>query len=413
MDYLISGGNKLYGTLNVYGAKNCALACLGATLLTDEEVVLTNVPYITDVQNMLRLLSETGKRVVRDGDVVCVSGKVDTTVVSQQTARLIRGSTLVLGAMLARYGRVTLPLTGGCAIGARPLDIHCDGLRAFGAEVCECNRDITASGALHGTDYSLRFASVGATENLLCAATLGQGTFVLRNCAVEPEVTALAEMLVSMGAKIDGVGKSTLTVQGVRRLGGTEFRVVPDRIVAATYISAVCACGGNLTLYDCPTEYLTAFVDKSCGNAKVRRYDNYCEFAVNARCKSAGHIVTAPYPAYHTDMQSLGLTLAAMSRGKTVVTENLFENRLCHNAEQLNKMGADVRVVGNSAFVNGSKLHGADIVAADLRGGAALTVAALAAEGKSKLVGAENIERGYMNLDVCLASVGASICRVD
>lgn len=411
MDYIVNGGNKLYGELPIYGAKNCALACLGASLLTEGQVTLVGVPQIVDVDNMLRLLTAMGKKVVRFGDVVAVSGGVTSTAVSAECAHLLRGSALVLGSALGCYGNVALPLPGGCAIGARPMDIHCDGLRAMGVSVCDCGDLLTAEGRPRGVDYSLRFASVGATENLLCAAVLGDGTFVLRNCATEPEVTALAKLLVAMGAKIGGVGRSSLTVTGVAELHGATMRIIPDRIVAATYLAAVCACGGKLLLTHYPSEYMTAFETAACKNAGIKRFDDAAEVTVKRRVKSVGHIVTAPYPAFHTDMQSLALTLAATAKGKSVICEKLFENRLRHNAGQLACMGADIRVSGDTAFVSGTKLHGAEVICADLRGGAALTVAALCAEGCSTVSDIMHIDRGYVALDKCLHSVGADIRR--
>lgn len=410
MDYVVNGGNCLYGEVPVYGAKNCALACIAAALLTEEEVVLNNCPDIADVANMLLAVQSLGKKVVRQGDVVCISGKAINTQVPSEIACLLRGSTLLLGSLVGMYGNATLPLTGGCAIGKRPIDIHLDGLHAMGVQTEQFADKVVCNGTAVGTNFFLRFASVGATENLVCAATLAKGETVLDNCAVEPEVVALCNMLVAMGAKIKGIGRSRLVVSGVDKLHGACFDVIPDRIVVATYLSAVVVCGGQVSVVGCPSRYLTSFLQTVCGSCKVFAYDNAVTVSSFGRNKGLGTLSTAPYPAFCTDMQSLALSVAASAKGKSVIVENLFENRLCHNASQLNKMGGCVKVVGNKAFVVGKKLHGASVVSADLRGGAALIVAGLCAQGQAVVVDSGNcIARGYQDVVGALSSLGADV----
>ena len=410
MDYIINGGNRLKGEIADYGAKNCALALLGATVLTDEPIVLGNCPCIVDVDNMLLLLSAMGKQVTRRGDTVSVSGGLNTTAAPRAYANLLRGSALILGSTVARYHQVNLPLPGGCAIGARPMDIHLDGLQALGVEVGGSPDELECRGQPKGACYRLRFASVGATENLLCACALAKGESVLTNCATEPEVTALEELLVKMGAKINGVGTSTVTVVGVDKLHGAEVEVIPDRIVAATYISAAVATLGDVTVTNCYPLHMHVFLDTLKQHVFVQQYFDAIRVVANKSPNGYGKIVTAPYPQFPTDMQSLLLSLAACSNGgKTEICEMLFENRLQHNADQLNKMGARVTVSDNIATVEGSKLHGANVVSHDLRGGAGLVVAALNANGKSIVSGIEHVNRGYVNLAQNLAALGADI----
>lgn len=413
MEYIVRGNIPLVGEISVCGAKNCALALLGATVLTDETVVLTKCPHIADVDNMLLLLKKMGKKVMRSGQTVQISGKLNTVNAPAEVATLLRGSVLVLGAVLARYGQITLPLPGGCAIGARPIDIHTDGLKHFGVSVEYDDKGLVCKGKPQPSAFKLRFASVGATENLLCAAVLSPGQSVLYNCATEPEVVALEQMLVQMGAQISGVGGSVLTITGVQRLSGTVFDIIPDRIVAATYLSAAAASHGKVTVSNCCPQHLSAFINAVCGRYDVRLYNDTVTLDADRAVSDYGKVVTAPYPGFPTDMQSLLLSLAALSAGGTTeITENLFENRLQHNADQLALMGADISVNGNTALVRGRRLFGTELCARDLRGGAGLVVAALGAEGTSAVRGVEHINRGYVDLAAELSSLGADIHSV-
>ncbi len=413
MDYIIEGGRRLSGEIAVCGAKNCALPLLGASVLTDEQIVLHNCPAIVDVFNMLELLKAMGKSVFWQGDTVTVSGKLSTTTAPQHLARLLRGSALILGGTLAAYGSVNLPLPGGCAIGARPMDIHLKGLESMGAEISCYDNALHCNGVLHSAEYEMRFASVGATENLLCAAVLAKGTTVLSNCATEPEIEALERMLVKMGAKIEGIGTPDVSVTSVKKLHGVEFDIIPDRIVAATYLSAAVAAGGQITVTNCNTNHLHAFLNVLRPHFNVVQYADAVTVTCERQPLGYGRICTAPYPFFPTDMQSLLLAMASFSNGgQTVVQENLFENRLEHIASELVKLGGNITVKGNSATVTGSKLTASNVVARDLRGGAALAVAGLNADGKTVVHGAENICRGYMDLDICLNVLGAKIHKL-
>ena len=413
MDYIVSGGNKLYGELPVYGAKNCALALLGATVLTDEEIVLTNCPQIVDVENMLKLLQTLGKNVWRVGDVVGVSGALTTTTVTTPLASRIRGSVLVMGGVLARCGQIQLPLPGGCAIGSRPIDIHLDGLRKMGVDICEQDTQVVCNGKPKCATYKLRFPSVGATQNLICASVLSSGKTVLKNCAIEPEIVALERLLVRMGAKISGVGCSTVTIDGVSSLHTATANVIPDRIVTATYLASVVCAGGKLTLTNCNPRQLRSFLDLLSSNFSTKVYKHEIEIVVDKKASNYGVVQTSPYPHFPTDMQSLLLSMACYASGQTTIVENLFENRLTHNANELNKMGAKIVVDGRVATINGSSLVGAQVIAHDLRGGAGLVVASLGAQGQTRVQDVEHIHRGYTNLAQNLNCVGAKIHLVN
>ena len=414
MDYIINGGRRLFGEISAYGAKNCALALLGATVLTNDTVVLNNCPEIEDVNNMLKLLQAMGKKAQRKGDTVQIFGGLCTTSAPRQYATLIRGSALILGSTLARYHTVDLPLPGGCAIGARPMDIHLSGLESMGVAVVESPDSVHCCGAPRATNYNLRMQSVGATENLLCASVFCKGETLLTNCATEPEVVALERMLIAMGADIDGVGTTTLVVRGVDRLHGTVFKVIPDRIVTATYLAVAVAAHGDVTVTNCNPSHISAFTDLLQPHFKLQIYDDAVRLAAEKQPDGYGSVTTAPYPLFPTDMQSLMMSLASFSDGgQTVITEKLFENRLQHNAQELNKMGALIEVHGDVANIYGRKLHGATVTAHDLRGGAGLVVAALNAEGTSTVRDVEHVNRGYSKLAENLATIGAEISVVD
>ena len=413
MDYIVSGGNALYGELPVYGAKNCALALLGATALTDEEIVLTNCPQIVDVQNMLQLLQTLGKKVWRVGDVVGVSGALNTTNVTTPLASLIRGSVLVMGSILAKYGQIQLPLPGGCAIGSRPIDIHLDGLRKMGVDVCEQDTQVVCKGKPRCVTYKLRFPSVGATQNLICASVLSKGKTVLKNCAIEPEIVALERLLINMGAKISGVGCSTVTITGVSSLHTATVNVIPDRVVTATYLASVVCAGGKVTLTNCNPHHLRSFLQLVSTNFPTKVYKHEIQVDVTTKASSYGVVQTAPYPYFPTDMQSLLLSMSCYARDQTTIVENLFENRLLHNATELNKMGGNVVVDGRVATINGSTLVGRDVFARDLRGGAGLVVAGLGAQGQTHVHDVQHIHRGYANLAQNLNCVGAKIHTVN
>lgn len=414
MDYIIKGKTRLGGEISAYGAKNCALALLGATVLTNDTVVLTNCPEIEDVNNMIRLLQSMGKKVQRHLDTVQIFGGLTTTVAPERYATLIRGSALILGSTLARYHSVELPLPGGCAIGARPMDIHIAGLEAMGVTVEEAPDRLRCSGIPQGVCYNLRFSSVGATENLLCASVLNKGETTLTNCATEPEVVALEQLLVAMGAKIRGIGRETVVINGVDRLHGAVFKVIPDRIVVATYLAAAVATHGDVTITNCCPEHLKSFTELLQPHFTLREYDDTIRIAAEIQPAGYGKVTTAPYPLFPTDMQSLLMSLASFSDGgQTIICEKLFENRLQHNAKELAQMGASITVNEDVATIFGRKLHGATVRSHDLRGGAGLVIAALNAEGVSRVCDVEHVNRGYSKLAENLNSIGAKIDVVD
>lgn len=409
----MTGGRRLFGEIAVYGAKNCVLPLLGASVLTDEAVVLHNCPQITDVLNMIRLLQSMGKKITWQGDSITVEGGLTSTQAPQSLAKLLRGSALILGGVVAKYGEIDLPLPGGCAIGKRPMDIHLIGLESMGVQVkCEDNI-LYCRGKPNGADYEMRFPSVGATENLLCAAVTAKGETTLVNCATEPEVEALEQLLVAMGAQIEGIGTPNLSIKGVAALHGAEFTVIPDRIVAATYISAAVSAGGAITVTQCNPRHLRAFLNLLYPHFKVTEYSDTVSIVCDRMPIGYGRVTTAPYPFFPTDMQSLVLSLASCScGGRTLIRENLFESRLDHIANELALMGANIRVDGNVAHVEGNKLHGADVTAYDLRGGAALVIAGLNADGRTTVRGVENICRGYLSLAENISSLGADIRQI-
>ena len=413
MDYIIEGGYKLDGELSVYGAKNCALALLGATVLTDKEIVLTNCPQIVDVENMLQLLKALGKKIWRVGDVVSVSGVLSTTNVTSPVTSLIRGSVLVLGSILAKYGQIQLSMPGGCAIGKRPIDIHLDGLKAMGVDVQESATEVLCNGRPQSITYKLRFPSVGATQNLICASVLSKGKTVLKNCAIEPEIVALERLLIKMGAKIAGVGCSTVTIEGVQGLHSATANVIPDRVVTATYLSAVVCAGGKLHLTNCKPRHLCSFLQLISSNFPTKVFKDAISVEVRKKALSYGRVQTAPYPFFPTDMQSLLLSMACFASGKTIVVENLFENRLSHNAKQLNSMGGVITVQNNVATISGGNLFGGKVYAMDLRGGAGLVVAGLGAKGITTVCDVSHIHRGYVDLAQNLALVGAKIATTN
>ncbi len=410
MKFCIDGQHRLCGELPVYGAKNCVLALLGATVLTDEDVVLRNCPNIADVQNMLLVLQSLGKQFCwESGDTLRVFGSVCNTTVSQSLANKLRGSALVLGSLVGKCHKAILPCPGGCSIGLRPLNIHVEGLQAFGVEVTSQGH-LQCNGIPMGATFRLPIASVGATENLVCCSVLGKGRFVLSNCATEPEVENLQQMLVAMGAKIHNVGKGTVVVEGVRKLHGVTWQVIPDRIVCATYIACAVASKGQLTVTNCNPLHLQSFLQYLPNPITVKVYKNAIQVICNAYPSSFGKVVTAPYPGFPTDMQSIFLALACLSSGgTTVIEEKMFENRLAHNASQLCKMGARISIVGQTAMVVGRQLHGATVECGDLRGGASLVVAGLGAQGKTTVTNTHHILRGYSQLAEALQGVGAKI----
>ncbi|MCM1042966.1 MAG: UDP-N-acetylglucosamine 1-carboxyvinyltransferase [Corallococcus sp.] len=412
MGYIINGNKPLNGTISVYGAKNCVLVLLAGSILTDEKVVLKNCKKIADVLSMIDILKYIGATVYWNEDDI----EIDPSTIyrydipSVLTNRL-RGSVFLLGALLGRVRMAKISMPGGCAIGERPIDIHIDGLRKLGA-VIDDTEDIVCNGSnICGNDVTLRFASVGATENLIMCAVLAKGRTVLRNCATEPEVVALVNFLNQMGADVAIAEHRTIVINGVSKLHGVTFSPIPDRIVAATYMAACAVVGGNIKIENCIYSTILPFSQKLIrAGCVIKRMKNGIEINSDGNLKSLGKIKTAPYPGFATDMQSLALTVAAKCDGVTIITENLFENRLQHNAKELRNMGANIVVADNTAVVCGVRSFvGTRVQAVDLRGGAALVVAGMAAHGTTVVDGISHIERGYYNLAECFNNLGAEI----
>ncbi len=413
---LIEGGAPLKGEIRISGAKNAALPILCATLLCPEPLVVENVPHLKDVTTMIGLLAQMGVEVTLESPArVELSGaSITNPVASYELVKTMRASILVLGPLLARTGEATVSLPGGCAIGLRPVDLHIKGLQAMGAEIEVENGYIRARAArLHGARIFMDLVSVTGTENLMMAATLAQGTTVIENAAREPEVVDLAQCLISMGAKISGAGTDTITIEGVERLSGTCYRVMPDRIETGTFLVAGAASRGKVRLCGARSDLLDSVLDKlGEAGAHVEIDAGGITLEMKGRPRSV-NVRTAPYPAFPTDMQAQFMVLNAIAEGSAVVTETIFENRFMH-AQELCRMGASIEVEGNTAIVRGREhLGGATVMATDLRASASLVVAGLIAKGETVIERIYHIDRGYECIEEKLAQLGAKIRRID
>ena len=411
----INGGKRLRGVLKVQGAKNSALPILAATLLARGETVLHNCPRISDADAAADILRRLGCAVkTENGDVIVRSGSAVPGAVPDSLMRGMRASVIFLGAMLAAFGEAVVTPPGGCELGPRPVDLHLMALRALGAET-ERNDDgtiVCRASRLRGGRIDLPTPSVGATENALLAACAAEGETVIRNAAREPEIVDLAEFLTGIGAHIRGAGTGTIAVEGARMGGDTEHTVIPDRIAAATYLAAAASAGGDIELAGTDPRALGTvtgvFSEMGC---RIEAGEDTIRFMAPERLRSARPIATRPYPGFPTDAQPPVMAAALRAEGTTVFVENLFEDRYRHVPELL-KMGADIKTGGRTAVVTGvGSLRAARVRAADLRGGAALAVAALACEGETVLGGLEHIDRGYDGLETALRALGADVTR--
>ncbi|KAA6186048.1 UDP-N-acetylglucosamine 1-carboxyvinyltransferase [Thiohalocapsa marina] len=413
---LITGGTRLEGEVRASGAKNAALPILAATLLAEGESVLSNVPHLRDITTTMELLGRMGVVLTVDERmrVHADATQVDRREAPYELVRTMRASILVLGPLLARFGEATVSLPGGCAIGARPVNLHIDGLRAMGASISVEGGYIRArAGRLRGTRYAMDTVTVTGTENLMMAAALAEGRTVLENAACEPEVTDLADFLNRMGARIRGAGTGTITIDGVDRLSGCEYRVMPDRIETATYLVAAAMTGGRVRVRDTRADLLQAVLEKlrDCG-ARVDTGPDWIELDMQGRRPRAVDVETAPYPAFPTDMQAQFCALNSIAEGTATVTETVFENRFMHVLE-LQRMGADLEIDGNVAVCRGvERLTGAPVMATDLRASASLVLAGLVAEGETLVDRIYHIDRGYDNIEEKFAALGAVIRRL-
>jgi UDP-N-acetylglucosamine 1-carboxyvinyltransferase len=412
-EFVIDGGRRLRGTYQVNGSKNSALPILIATLLTDEDCVLDNVPRLRDIRTTFRLLETLGKKVEVSGKRVKVSyGKALLTHAPYDIVKQMRASILVAGPLLARFGRVRVSLPGGCAIGLRPIDIHLKGLEGMGAVSSAKEGDVVLTGALSPSRVRLRFPSVGATENLMMAAAAVEGETVIENAAREPEMEDLGGFLTSLGAKVKGAGTSRIVVRGAPRLKGARHRVISDRIETGTLLCAVAAAGGDVTLKGAVGSHLTALT-----RALRRAGVTVSETRGGLRVKASGrlkavNIVTEPHPGFPTDVQAPWMAAMTLAKGTSRVKEAIFERRFLHAAE-LARMGARIEAQGDSAVVTGvPELSGAAIMASDIRAGAGLVVAALAAKGRTVIQRVYHIDRGYERLELVLRGLGARMRRL-
>lgn len=413
--YIINGGNRLYGEIDIQSAKNSVLPILAATVLTDERVTLENVPQITDVRNMLRILECLGCKTVLSGNDVQIDSSCAVSYEIPSTlAHELRSSVFLLGSVISRFHRAKIAYPGGCDIGLRPIDLHLKGLKRLGVRIDEHNGYITCEcQRLKGNEIMLDCPSVGATENIMLAAVLAEGRTVIKNAAREPEIEDLQNFLNSVGANISGAGSGTIVIDGVSALGGGSYRPIPDRIEAGTYLIAAAMCGGRVTLNGANGEMLSSLLHKLYENGcKIAQKDDKITIQADSRPRSVKSVETQPYPGFPTDLQAQMTALCALSAGSSVITENLFETRFKFVPE-LRKMGADITVADRNAFVSGvPALRGATVVAQDLRGGAALVLAALAADGRSEILNISHIDRGYSAMEYKLRAVGADIVRV-
>ncbi len=415
MDKLrIHGGRWLNGEVVISGAKNAALPELCAALLTPERVTLANLPKLQDVETMLKLLRVMGLVTTQDADgaLTLCANDITTLEAPYELVKTMRASILVLGPLLARFGEAKVSLPGGCAIGTRPVDQHIKGLQAMGAEITVEHGYIVAKATrLKGARITTDMVTVTGTENLLMAATLADGDTVLENAAQEPEIPDLAEMLIAMGARIEGHGTSRIRIEGVRSLGGVTHRVVPDRIEAGTFLCAVAAAGGDAVLRQARADHLGAVIDKLReAGATIDADDDWIRVRSDGRLRAVG-FRTSEYPAYPTDMQAQLMALDCVGEGSATITETIFDSRFNH-VNELMRLGAKIEVDGRVAIVQGvPKLSGATVMATDLRASAGLVIAGLVAEGETIVDRIYHLDRGYDRMEVKLRELGAAIER--
>jgi UDP-N-acetylglucosamine 1-carboxyvinyltransferase len=415
---IVTGGAALKGRIPISGAKNACLTLMPAALLTDEPLTLTNAPRLADIHTMKELLSSLGCEIasLQEGRILALGTQtISNHLAHYDIVRKMRASILVLGPLLAREGRGVVSLPGGCAIGARPVDLHLRGLEAMGAvlDLRDGYVDADAPGGLKGAVFEFPMVSVGATENLLMAATLAKGTTVLKNAAREPEIVDLARCLRAMGAQIEGEGTSTLTIEGVDRLGGATHRVVADRIELGTYMIAPAIAGGEVVFEGAERSLISSFADKlEAADVEVADVDGGLRVRRKNGAVRAVDFETEPFPGFPTDLQAQLMTLLTLAEGRSTVAEKIFENRFMHVPELI-RMGAKIDIDGSTAVVDGvSELRGAPVMASDLRASASLVLAGLAAQGETIVNRVYHLDRGYERVEKKLSACGANIERV-
>ena len=411
---LITGGKRLQGEVEISGAKNSALPIIASSILSADECILSNVPLLKDIQTIKKLLESMGARIKREGDTLAVNAKdLKSCEAPYELVKTMRASVLVLGPLVARFGEARVSLPGGCAIGTRPINLHIAGLQKMGAEV-EIKHGYVEVRAkrLKGARIYFDISTVTGTENLMMAAAIADGVTVLGNAACEPEVVDLANFLTKRGARIRGAGTDTIIIEGVARLSGGSYEVMPDRIEAGTYLACGAITGGDVTVKRCIPAHLEAVLAtlRAAGLKTEVTSDSIRVIADNGI--TAVDVRTMPYPGFPTDMQAQIMALMTIGRGLSVITETIFENRFIHVPE-LRRMGANIKLQGNYAIVEGVKsLTGAPVMATDLRASASLVVAGLVAEGKTEIHRIYHLDRGYERMEEKLSQIGAEIVRV-
>ncbi len=417
--FLIKGGNALRGSVAVSGAKNSALPCLAATLLSPGKITLHNVPYVRDLITQRRLLEDLGAETLTPGKNTheITASEIEIFEAPYELVKTMRASVLALGPLLGRFGQAKVSLPGGCAIGTRPIDLHLRAFEQLGAEVSLESGDVVAkapNGRLIGADMEFSKVTVTGTENVMMAAVLAKGTTTIRNAAREPEIDDLAELLNKMGAKVSGAGTSTITIEGVEGLGEAEHTIIPDRIETGTFIVAAAITNGELTIENCEPKHIVAVIEKlrEAGVEIEQTGDSTLHVRRSAGGLKANDVTTEPHPLFPTDMQAQYMVLMTQAEGRSVVTETIFENRFMHVAE-LHRMGADIEIDGSHATVTGPvKLTGAKVLASDLRASASLVLAGLAAEGETMIDRVYHIDRGYETIVKKVSSIGGDITRI-
>lgn len=413
--YIINGGSKLFGELPIIGAKNAVLPILAATVINGSENIISNIPKLKDVEVTIKILSSLGAKVEEKGDTLVIdSSTINNVSLPEELVREMRSSIIFMGALLARFGEAILSYPGGCEIGPRPIDLHLKSLRQMGASIEESHGFLYCkANGLRGADIQLDYPSVGATENIILAAVKAEGTTIIRNAAREPEIIDLQDYLNKAGCRVKGAGTSIIVVEGVEKLNGCEHKIIPDRIVAGTFMVAAAITKGELVLKNIVVDHLQSIIAKLKETGTKTIVDKRDIKIIGPdKLSPIEMLQTLPFPGFPTDMQAQFMALLSVAEGTSIVNETVFENRFKH-AEELTRMGANIKTFGNVAVIKGvNELTGAKVFAKDLRGGAALILSGLAAQGVTEVENIHHVNRGYENLNLSLQKLGANIISV-